>query len=710
MDSGVSKRARVCRACDNCRKRKVKCSGATVCAECQRFNIQCVYREHYRTRKGFAIKIFQTPGFEKESTRSGTDSNRTNVKNEGDNSTGNGIQMVTQEFVRPETEYLSPASPAMSSGNSERAVSSTPPVSYTFSHDESDSTVDNKSAVMDHFDQSLDQFLVDCRSLSFLQKLHYLLGRTIFPHKVSAQAGSNIHYVSECLDASPVLCSPPDDNGTLLDGRSPTGLTEEQMLQCCSDYFNSFHIIFPMLDPDTWIRRAKSAWRTMEYTGDRPQDMKEIELAIVYMIIALGSSGSFSATFSGSQDRAQSSFYHNKALELIPSPIDAEPSIGHVQYLILLSVFRISQMKYRQSFVYINATARYALLLGLHLLEQNNLKTDEDFDAYRTWVCVNIIERYWSFCIGTPSSLDSNIPFPNPIPIAFMNNSVYCMGMGQIFVRCRYVDLSNTTMSCLHAGPSSEQGIQAVYRRALDTEHLSDSIIKSTTDEYLRSEVALPHWSDRQVKEWYWIRLFYYMNIVCIYRPFFVVSTYLNLSHHNVGPDVPPGLVDLFTDGAEKCLKASLAFYPIVSGIHRRLERCQINWFTNTYLETAGAIQFLYIISRSAMGIDHVPRDILNRFSESCAHLNGANSEVSPITPEFRHAMGALMEDASVLSYLSTKKRQLLLAFMSFKLLGPNEKVTMPEFSPSRKLSVQDICHCWETAVRLFGYNGPWCR
>lgn len=42
---------RASRACDNCRRRKVKCSEGAVCAECLRFGEECIYREFYRPRK-----------------------------------------------------------------------------------------------------------------------------------------------------------------------------------------------------------------------------------------------------------------------------------------------------------------------------------------------------------------------------------------------------------------------------------------------------------------------------------------------------------------------------------------------------------------------------------------------------------------------------------------------------------------------------------
>ncbi|KAI8981687.1 hypothetical protein BDF20DRAFT_818191, partial [Mycotypha africana] len=40
---GGSKRVKISRACDECRKRKVKCDGAQPCGRCKKSNTECVF-------------------------------------------------------------------------------------------------------------------------------------------------------------------------------------------------------------------------------------------------------------------------------------------------------------------------------------------------------------------------------------------------------------------------------------------------------------------------------------------------------------------------------------------------------------------------------------------------------------------------------------------------------------------------------------------
>lgn len=44
-------RKRTSLACENCRKRKIKCSGGPVCQECARFGSRCFVRSQYRATK-----------------------------------------------------------------------------------------------------------------------------------------------------------------------------------------------------------------------------------------------------------------------------------------------------------------------------------------------------------------------------------------------------------------------------------------------------------------------------------------------------------------------------------------------------------------------------------------------------------------------------------------------------------------------------------
>lgn len=65
-ESGSAKQSRTSRACEGCRRRKVKCSGGAVCETCAKFNETCNYRKHYRALKGYPIKMYVVFFFKKK--------------------------------------------------------------------------------------------------------------------------------------------------------------------------------------------------------------------------------------------------------------------------------------------------------------------------------------------------------------------------------------------------------------------------------------------------------------------------------------------------------------------------------------------------------------------------------------------------------------------------------------------------------------------
>lgn len=53
MESAIKKKRpeRISKACENCRKRKIKCSGSPSCRECSKYSETCIFRQHYREPK-----------------------------------------------------------------------------------------------------------------------------------------------------------------------------------------------------------------------------------------------------------------------------------------------------------------------------------------------------------------------------------------------------------------------------------------------------------------------------------------------------------------------------------------------------------------------------------------------------------------------------------------------------------------------------------
>lgn len=610
---GVHRPPRACRACESCRKRKVRCSGGEVCRECQRFQTECVYREHYRTRKEFSIKILQSPDFERVRTRKQP---RVSVREER-----------AEEREDDDTDTSSPAT-ATTTGTTAPA----------------NTAAAGETRQQEHVP-------------TFLERLYKVVGEVEPPPELEGKVRTVYGLSCAAANAEPVVAS--------------RHLTEEQMLQYVADYFNAYYVILPFFDPDTWIRKAKTAWRAADNDDT-------LDLAIVYMIIALGSCGSFSASFSGFEDSVWSREYAGRAQKIVPSPFERPPSLRLLQYLALKTLHKMAQNHFSEAYMYSGLMVRNAVVLGLHLVDPA-----EDYEKHRAWYSVYVFEKYWGFAAGRPSCIGLEYPSPIPYPPAFHNNSIYAMSTEHSLIRLRLCDLSIkflTSSALIGTNKAAHQSITKTLQLVVDADNQLEEIIQSSKDPHLKAFQINPDFTDIQCREWYWIRLFYWFVKLILYRPFFFTSHYFDLTPTHIPPDTLNSLVI----GTQRCLEAALAIPPIVAEINSRLERCQLNWFSNTYLECASVVLILYCASLAANN-QSPPQSVIQAMCRSYRHMNGCRqSNLQDLTIE-------LLKTQSFLATLGANRQLLVKSFFGVSIDPP---------SPH-----EDLDALWNKTLRLIGFQ-----
>lgn len=603
---GVHRAPRACRACENCRKRKVRCSGGEICRECQRFQTECVYREHYRTRKEFSIKILQSPDFERVRSRKQP-------------------RVTVEEADDEEVEEE----------NGEREGPS-PPVTRA--------------------QPEVKEYVP-----TFLEQLYKIVGEL-------EPASGLENKVKRVLDLSHAAANAEP----VVDSRH---LTEEQMLQYVADYFNAYYVILPFFDPDTWIRKAKTAWRAAD---DEVTLSESLDLAIVYMLIALGSCGSFSASFSGFEDSVWSRVYAERARKIVPNPFERPPSLRLLQYLAVITLHKMAQNNFSEAYMYSGLMVRNAVVLGLHLVDPA-----EDYEKHRAWYSVYIFEKYWGFAAGRPSSIGLEYPPPIPHPPAFHNNSIYAMSTEHCLIRLRLCDLSIkflTYSALIGSNKAAHQSITKTLQLVVDADNQLEQIIQSSKDPHLKAFQINPDFTDIQCREWYWIRLFYWFIKLILYRPFLFTSHYFGLPQTHI----PSDTLNSLAIGTQRCLEAALAIPPIVAEINSRLERCQLNWFSNTYLECASVVFILYCASLASNN-QAPPQSVLQAMCRSYRHMNGCReSKLQDLTIE-------LLQDQSFLAMLGENRQLLVKCFFG---------VSMDPPTPN-----EDLDAVWNKTLRLIGFQ-----
>ncbi|CCH60205.1 hypothetical protein TBLA_0C04050 [Henningerozyma blattae CBS 6284] len=96
-------RSKVSKACDNCRRRKIKCSGERPCAGCKTYNCECIFSVSAPTPRASKVKKNKIAGIVNHSPKNGSISPTT-----GNNPNSNNI--LTDDSISNNDSLLSPVS------------------------------------------------------------------------------------------------------------------------------------------------------------------------------------------------------------------------------------------------------------------------------------------------------------------------------------------------------------------------------------------------------------------------------------------------------------------------------------------------------------------------------------------------------------------------------------------------------------------------
>jgi hypothetical protein len=161
-------------------------------------------------------------------------------------------------------------------------------------------------------------------------------------------------------------------------------LTQSSMLSNLGFYFMSYHPIIPMFNPKSWKNKALAAWNTIDQGS--VLSFNQIELAIIYLLVALGSRNKESAVD-----------YYEKSKKIIPNVFDVPMCLNIIQYTLLLSVFEaVVNNDLLESARLAESANENATLLDLHSLLDVAKYGSLDIpglnqtESYRTWVCAYV--------------------------------------------------------------------------------------------------------------------------------------------------------------------------------------------------------------------------------------------------------------------------------------------------------------------------------
>jgi hypothetical protein len=320
-------------------------------------------------------------------------------------------------------------------------------------------------------------------------------------------------------------------------------LTEEQMLQCLSSYFNIYQPLFPMLDPEAWTRKAKTAWRSLE--SRQVLSFNQIELAIVYTLVALGARESAPALFLSIPAADWAFEYYDRTILIIPNVFEVPTCLLITQYMLLASMFTALVDRVR-SHKLAAAAYRTATALGLHTLTDStryaNIPALNASESHRTFVSAHLWSQLAALAAGSSPAEHSAPVTLNPrafSDIGYHNANI-------LTHRLKMIDIMRTVPT---ATPPRVEDVEAGLARALGDR---SRYLQPTPPALVSSGIASQLNRSVGTREWLHYRLAYLVTEVTQYRPFLVAAV--------AAPSDPQ-----WSAGATKCLEAAGELYQLVA-------------------------------------------------------------------------------------------------------------------------------------------------
>lgn len=326
---------RTSRACESCRRRKIKCSGGSQCVNCLKFQETCNYRQHYRAIKGNnIIKIFKKP------------------VSPGSTSPSHSTSRTMSD-------------PALS-------VSSSPSASSSSSS--SSSCLTTNETTGREKKNSFSEIVFTPPMLSN-GKLLYDSSPPSPPSVTQSPsaAGPPPQFYEKDLFYTSLYWASPSHNYlcTCTKANKHRRIEFHEIKDIVKDYFNTYQQAYPIFEEQKFMEITNDAISAMQ--SNTLSKFNQIQLSLIYLVIALVTS---------------SNEYYQKSRNIIPDLFQFEKSLNILQFAFLTSLYEFK----------VNKDFKAANELAVHALEKaRSFNYDTSFDKYGNLPGLNSLESYRTF-------------------------------------------------------------------------------------------------------------------------------------------------------------------------------------------------------------------------------------------------------------------------------------------------------------------------
>lgn len=429
-DDAAVKRQRVSRACDLCRKKKIKCDGASpICSNCQTFSLECTYKDTTKKRgppKGYieAIenRLHKLEGFLNEIVKEEKDPRTQELLKElrspletplGEQIKGrpqrrqrkrNNTQL--ESTISGESPNVdSPLSPLFDSptlSHSELPTLNDPPVSSSTT-DTSISDLNDSKGLLSMDEHGQTRYLGKSSGFYLLQNSRtYQNGAFHFAgycHELSSKANKKGQEGNS--SATEVFIPGPKKKNVNVD---PLELPEKELSEhLIVLYFTHFYPVLPLFYKKRLVGRL---------TPHEP--ISPLLLNAIYAIASRVTPDERVRSDPNSPDTAGDIFFE-RAKCLLDDYYDT-PRISTVQALLLMASHQMGAMKAARAWLYSGMAFRMAQDLGLNRnCDHWNITPEERERRKRVFWCCYIVDRITSAIYGRSANFeerDCDVPFP----------------------------------------------------------------------------------------------------------------------------------------------------------------------------------------------------------------------------------------------------------------------------------------------------------
>lgn len=331
-------------------------------------------------------------------------------------------------------------------------------------------------------------------------------------------------------------------------------LTEEQMLQCLQRYADLVHPSTHLIDLDLWTKRAKRVFRAIEY--DAPIDLSDLELAMVYVLIALGLTSSVSATsrFAGYTTYEWTIEYMNKCRTMLSDVLEQEPSVLLAQCVVQYALCKLMNRQTRTCYVYCGILGKIFNELNLRNLD---FSKPEHHEAQRTWISASIVEQHSATILGRP--MVHTLVLPQPEPDGFPSGPL-AYQFRNIIANLHFNRVASTALSDMIQQPISS--LEEVPKALEKCKAAAAAAVAALQDAGVDPEKGFCEVTDQESVQRLLMTLTNRMTQLCLFRPFLLL--YVALADDLVTATEPDQAIAAAQQGAQVCVRNALAILELI--------------------------------------------------------------------------------------------------------------------------------------------------